>query len=200
MKSKHSLRQSRKAAVVRIAAALVMAGGLVATVSLSVAGASAQAHSARRMVISTFKSAKDGTILFDGRTLYTLRPSSSACTSACHKIWIPVLLPKGVTRASAGAGVSAAKLGVKKVTGGRQVTYDGKALFWFFEDKAAGQVKGNVTDMWGKWVDVVLVKPSNKPTTTTTKPSNTTTTTLTTTTTRPSTTTTSPGGGGGVGF
>jgi hypothetical protein len=39
-------------------------------------------------------------------------------------------------------------------------------------------VKGNVTDTWGKWVDVVLVKPAGKSTTTTTV----------------------SGGGGGVGF
>ena len=101
-----------------------------------------------------------------------------ACTAACHKFWIPVLLPKGVTKATAGAGVSAAKLGSRKVTGGEQVTYGGRELFWFFKDKAAGQVTGNVTDTWGKWTDVVLVKPAHKP---------------------PTTTTTS-GGGGGVGF
>jgi hypothetical protein len=65
-----------------------------------------------------------------------------------------------------------------KVTGGLQVTYGGKALYWFFKDTALGQVKGNVTDTWGTWVDVVLVKPAGKPTTTTTV----------------------SGGGGGVGF
>ncbi|HUZ41554.1 MAG TPA: hypothetical protein VMU68_09225 [Acidimicrobiales bacterium] len=196
MRPTHSLRhEARTFRVARIAAALLVTGGLATTVSLSVAGASAQAHSIKRVVISTFKSAKDGTILSDGRTLYTLRPSSLVCTSACHKIWIPVLLPKGVTKATAGAGVSAAKLGTKTIASGRQVTYGGKALFWFFDDKTAGQVNGNVTDMWGKWVEIVLVKPASNPTTTTSKPPNTTTTTTT-----PITTTTAPGGGGGVGF
>jgi len=38
-------------------------------------------------------------------------------------------------------------------------------------------VTGNVTDTWGKWSDIVTVKPAGKPTTTTTS-----------------------GGGGGVGF
>jgi len=194
MKPTHSQRrQPRALRAIRIAAAVLITGGLAATVSLSVASASAQSHSVKRVVISTFKSAKVGIILSDGRTLYTLVPSSSACTAACHKIWIPVLLPKGVTKATAGAGVSAAKLGTKTVAGGRQVTYGGKALFWFFEDKAAGQVKGNVTDVWGKWIDVVLVKPASKPTTTTSQPPN-------TTTTLPPTATTVPGGGGGVGF
>jgi hypothetical protein len=74
--------------------------------------------------------------------------------------------------------VSAAKLGTVKVAAGLQVTYGGKPLFWFSMDKLAGQVKGNVTDTWGKWADVVLAKPTGKPVTTTTV----------------------AGGGGGVGF
>jgi predicted lipoprotein with Yx(FWY)xxD motif len=167
---------------------------MVSSIGLSSASAEGQRHTAKRIEISTFKSAKFGTVLSDGRTLYTLKPSATACTSACHKIWIEVLLPKGVTRATAGAGVSGAELGTIKVAGGLQVTYGGKALFWFFEDKTAGQVKGNVTDTWGKW-SAVVVKRSGKPTTTTTQPTKTTTTTLPATT-----TTTSPGGGGGIGF
>jgi predicted lipoprotein with Yx(FWY)xxD motif len=161
----------------RIAAAVLAAGGLAATVGVT--GASGALHShAKSIVIKTAKSGKYGTILVSTDTVYTLKPNAVACTSACHKIWIQVLLPKGVTKATAGAGVSAAKLGTVKVAGGRlQVTYGGKALYWFFQDKA-GQVKGNVTDTWGKWSDVVLAKATGKPTTTTT----------------------APGGGGGVGF
>jgi predicted lipoprotein with Yx(FWY)xxD motif len=200
MNAIHSLRRKRSIPWGRVGAALLVAGALTTAVSLS-AAASDHAHSTKHVVISTFRSAKVGTILSDGRTLYTLRPSTTACTSACHKIWIPVLLPKGVTKATAGAGVNAAKLGTKRVTGGLQVTYGGKALFWFFEDTAAGQVNGKVTDKWGKWLDVVLVKPANKPTTTTTKPTNSTTTTNpVTTTTKPTTTTTAPVSGGGGGF
>jgi hypothetical protein len=50
-------------------------------------------------------------------------------------------------------------------------------LYWFVLDTAPGQVKGNVTDTWGKWSDVATVKPGASATTTTTSP-----------------------GGGGVGF
>jgi predicted lipoprotein with Yx(FWY)xxD motif len=169
--------KTRGSVAARIAAALVVAGGLATT--FGVVGASSAEHShAKSVVVSTYKSAKVGTILADGKTLYTLKPNANACTAACHKFWIEVLLPKGATHATAGAGVSAAKLGTLKVTGGLQVTYGGKALFWFSKDSSLGQVKGNVTDTWGKWVDVVLVKPADKPTTTTTV----------------------SGGGGGVGF
>jgi predicted lipoprotein with Yx(FWY)xxD motif len=171
----NGLRSSRYLKT-RVAAAVLVAGGLATTVSLTGASASVHSHVVKKVVISTFKSAKVGTILSDSRTLYTLKPNANACTAACHKIWIPVYLPTGQAKATAGTGVNAAKLGVKTVAGGRQVTYGGKTLFWFFEDKTAGQVKGNVTDTWGKWTDIVLVKPAG------------------------TTTTTVSGGGGGVGF
>jgi predicted lipoprotein with Yx(FWY)xxD motif len=190
-----SRRRTRPHSKERVAAALLVAAGLATTIGVT--GASGAEHShAKSSVISTFKSAKVGTILVDGKTLYTLKANATACAATCHKFWIPVLLAKGVTHASAGAGVSASKLGTIKVTGGLQVTYGGKALYWFFKDTALGQVKGNVTDTWGTWVDVVLVKPAGKPTTTTT----TSTASPTTTSTQPTTTTTSPGGGGGIGF
>jgi predicted lipoprotein with Yx(FWY)xxD motif len=201
--------ESRKKLNVQIASALVVAGVLATAIGVASASGAPHDHS-KNVVITSVKSAKFGTILTDGTTLYTLKPNASLCASTCHKYWIPVDLPKGDTTAVAGAGVSAAKLGSVKVKGGRQVTYGGKALFWFFQDKSAGQVKGNVTDTWGKWADVVLAKPASKPATTTTTLKVTTTTTPaapsptttvpTPTTTRPTTTTTAPSGGGGVGF
>ena len=96
-------------------------------------GALGAEHShAKSIVISTSKSAKYGTILVSGKTLYTLQPNNVSCTAACQKFWVEVLLPKGVTKAAAGPGVSAAKLGTTKGAGGAlQVTYGGKALFLF---------------------------------------------------------------------
>ena len=132
------------------------------------------AHTTKSVVISTAKNSKYGTILVSGTTLYTLKPNSVACTAKCLKFWPEVLLPKGVTKATAGTGVSAAKLGtVKRAGGALQVTYAGKALYWFFKDTAAGQVKGVGTDTWGVWSVVVTKKPSSGPeaTTTTTSPS-----------------------------
>jgi predicted lipoprotein with Yx(FWY)xxD motif len=162
----------------RIAAAFLVVGGLGLTVGVSSASGAEHSH-AQSVVISTLKTAKYGTILVSGRTVYTLKPNSVKCTTKCLTIWAPVVLPTGVHKATAGPGVNAAMLGtVKDSKGSTQVTYGGKALFFFFEDKAPGQVKGNTTDTWGKWSDIVLVKPKGKPTTTTT----------------------APGGGGGVGF
>ncbi len=185
----------------RIAAAALTVGGLGALLGGVVSLGALTSHASKGVVISAIKNAKYGTILMDGRTVYTLRPSGVACHKACLAIWPEVLLPKGVTHATAGDGVSAAKLGtVTRAGGARQVTYAGRALYWFSHDTARSQVKGNVSDIWGKWSVVVLVKPAGtgSPTTTTTKP--TTTTTKPTTTTQPVTTTTSSGGGGGIGF
>jgi predicted lipoprotein with Yx(FWY)xxD motif len=111
------------------------------------------------VVVSATKSGQLGTILVSGNTLYTLRASATPCTALCLTIWPELLLPKGVTKAKAGTGVSASKLGtVKRAHGALQVTYAGKALYWFSGDTAAGQVNGNVTDAWGKWSDVVTAK------------------------------------------
>jgi predicted lipoprotein with Yx(FWY)xxD motif len=115
--------------------------------------------------VATAKDAKFGTILVaEDNTVYTLKPSKAACTAKCLKAWPPVVLPAGMTAATAGPGVDAAKLGAKARTDGTmQVTYNGKALYWFFKDKAPGQVKGNVTDKWGKWLAVVTVPGKSKP-------------------------------------
>ena len=114
------------------------------------------------MVVSTAKSAKFGTILVSGKTVYTLKPSKTACTATCLKVWPALVLPKGVTKVTAGSGVSASKLGTVTRSGGvRQVTYQGKPLYWFSGDTGAGQVNGNVTDEWGKWTAVVTKKGSS---------------------------------------
>ena len=159
-----------------VAAAVTAVGGLSV---LAVTSSSASTSRAvAKVVVSTLKTNQFGTILVSGRTVYTLRPSAVACTSSCLKIWPALLLPAGVTHATAGTGVNAAKLGTVRRAGGRlQVTYAGKALYWFYLDKAPGQVKGNIKDKWGKWSVVVTKAPA------------------------PGTTTTSPGGGGGgIGF
>ncbi len=164
-----------RAVLGRAAAAVLALGGLSASLlPASTAAAStvqpATVHpaisAAKTVVISALKTAKDGTVLVDGNTLYSLKPGKTGCGTACHKIWPQVLLPKGVTKAKAGAGVNAAKLGTVKVAGGAlQVTYSGLALYWFVGDKARGQVNGNVTDTWGKWSDVATVKPATPPST-----------------------------------
>ena len=146
----------------RAISALAIAAGVMTT-PLAVAGPASAitSHARKSVVISTFKSKKLGTLLESGTTVYSLKPTKVACTATCLQIWPAVLLPKGVTKATAGSGVNAAKLGtIKRPDGELQVTYGGKALYRFFKDKSAGQVNGNVKDKWGAWSDVVTVHPA----------------------------------------
>ena len=90
------------------------------------------------------------TILVDaqGRSLYYLKGETTThllCTStACLKLWPPLLLAAGATAPTAGSGVSAASLGTVTRQGGKiQVTYDGWPLYTFASDTKAGQVNGN---------------------------------------------------------
>lgn len=148
----------------RLAVAALAVGGVSASVFV-VSDAGAQTNrTARSVVVSSVKTGQFGKILVSGKTLYTLRASKTACTAACRKVWPELVLPKGVTKAKAGSGVSASKLGTVKRKGGvRQVTYNGKALYWFSGDTSTGQVNGNVTDMWGKWSVVVTATLAQSP-------------------------------------
>ena len=152
-KNRQYRKSTRRVPLARLAGAIVAVGGI----SLSVI-ASTAAGAATGVTVSTTKNPKMGTILVSGNTVYTLKPSSTKCTTACLKIWPALVLPAGVTKATAGPGVKAAKLGTVKRNGVVQVTYGGKPLYFFVGDTAAGQVKGVLTDTWGKWSAVVTKK------------------------------------------
>jgi predicted lipoprotein with Yx(FWY)xxD motif len=153
----------------RIVAVALVGGGLFAFASTSDA-ALAATRPTTASVISTVKNAKLGTLLVSGTTVYALKPSSTACTAKCLKVWPPVLLPQGVMTATAGAGVDESKLGTTgAANGARQITYAGKRLYWFAKDEAPGQVKGNLTDKWGKWY---TIQTSTSAATATTSPGN----------------------------
>ena len=140
----------------RVAGVMVAFGALgLSLVAADTAGA------ATGVVVSTNKTAKQGTFLVSGKPLYTLKPSKTSCGSGCLKIWPPLVLPAGVTAATAGSGVSAAKLGTVTRSGGvHQVTYGGKPLYFFVGDTSAKKVTGDITDKWGKWSAVVTKTPS----------------------------------------
>ena len=156
---------SWRTSVGRIAAVAVTLGGLSA---LAVAPSTAVAATSptTASVISSTANAKLGTILVAGKTVYTLKASTTTCTAKCLKAWPPVLLPHAVKTATAGTGVDASKLGtVAAAKGALQITYSGKRLYWFVKDKAPGQVHGNVKDKWGKWSTVVTVTSTSGSTT-----------------------------------
>jgi predicted lipoprotein with Yx(FWY)xxD motif len=147
----------------RIAAAALTVGGLSTSIfAVGTAGATAD-RTAKSTVVSTVTSTKFGKVLESGgKALYTLKASKTACTAQCVKIWPELLLPKGVTKATASGGVSGSRLGTMKRSGGvLQVTYGGKPVYFFSGDTTSGQVNGNVTDEWGKWSAVVTAKPTS---------------------------------------
>jgi predicted lipoprotein with Yx(FWY)xxD motif len=155
----------RRGRVGVLAAVALAVGGSSALVVTAGAAGAATGQTSTGVVISTMKDPQLGTLLVAGKggdTVYTLKPSKVACTTECVKIWPEVVLPKGATKATAGKGVNASKLGTVKRAGGvRQVTYGGKPLYWYALDTAPGQVNGNITDKWGKWASVATAKSTN---------------------------------------
>jgi predicted lipoprotein with Yx(FWY)xxD motif len=140
----------------RLAALALAVGGLAGVVAPGMAGAATSSDTATE--ISTAKNAKLGTILVAGdNAVYTLK-GGKACTGSCLKAQPPVLLPAGVTAATAGDGVDAAKLGTKKTADGSlQITYAGKPLYWSAKDSASGQVHAG-HNKFGTWTAVVTAK------------------------------------------
>ena len=153
-------RQTARRLSLRGRTATLGVGWLAVSIIAAGCGSAASTHTAQPVVISTVESATHGTILVSGKALYTLIPSQTACTAECLKIWPALLLPKGVTSATAGPGVSASNLGTVQRGGVLQVTYSGQPLYFFRGDTTVGQVNGNVTDTWGTWSDVATAVPA----------------------------------------
>ena len=88
----------------------------------------------------------------DGKTLYVFSPDStpnkSTCTGACATTWPPFALDTGET-AVAGAGVTGTIATFARDDGSTQVSYNGKPLYYFANDKAAGDTNGQ--GVAGKW-------------------------------------------------
>ncbi len=140
----------------RVVALALAVGGLVVAAAPGMAGAATSSDTATE--ISTAHNGKLGTILVAGdNAVYTLK-GGKTCTGRCLKTQPPVLLPAGVTAATAGTGVDAAKLGtVKTSDGSLQITYAGKPLYWSAKDKTSGQVHAG-HNKFGTWTAVVTAK------------------------------------------
>jgi predicted lipoprotein with Yx(FWY)xxD motif len=114
----------------------------------SSSGSSSPGAQPGSVVIGTKSVPGAGTVLVDssGLTLYELASESGGtimCTSSCATEWPPLLLPAGVSSATAGSGVSASKLGtISRPDGGTQVTYGGMPLYLFVSDQSPGQDTG----------------------------------------------------------
>jgi predicted lipoprotein with Yx(FWY)xxD motif len=166
----------------------LLAGGLASGMAIAASGSAATTVIVKKALNK--KLSKAILVTGSGLTLYENTRERSGkihCVGQCRLFWPPLLVPAG-GKPTAGAGVSQAKLGtIRRLDGGRQVTYKGVPLYRFKSDKKAGDVTGQgVKDLGGTWGPVVLTgsttAPPPPPTTTYT---TTTTTTTTTTNTNP---------------
>ena len=123
-----------------------------ATAAASAASASAPA-AAGGPVVMTATVGTVGTLVVassNGMTVYTFdkdvaNSGTSACTGGCLAKWPALTVPAGSTPTGA-SGVTG-KLGTITRTddGTLQVTYNGKPLYFFTDDKAAGDSNGIYT-------------------------------------------------------
>ena len=133
--------------------AVVAAAGVVA--------ASAMAASSHPTV-KVMKTASLGKVLAtsSGLTLYHYTDEKGGkidCKGGCAKLWPPLLVSAGA-KPTAGAGLSAGKLGTVKRPDGRvQVTYNGLALYRYAPDAKSGDVKGQA--LYKAWY---AIAPSGK--------------------------------------
>ncbi len=123
--------------------------------SASPAVSPAASPAATGTTIAVATNAKYGQILVDskGMTLYLFvadTGATSTCYTSCASIWPPVLT-SGAPQP--GAGATASLLGTTTRTDGKvEVTYAGHPLYYFVQDKAAGDTTGQgVNGFGGLW-------------------------------------------------
>lgn len=147
-------------------AALVVAGCGSTTPSATATSPSPIASPSPAGTAATIKVATDaklGQILVDGsgKTVYLFvqdTGTSSTCYTSCAKFWPPVLTTGAP---QAGAGAQASLLGITQRTDGTtEVTYGGHPVYYFQNDQAAGDTKGQGVNGFGAlwWV----LDPSGK--------------------------------------
>jgi predicted lipoprotein with Yx(FWY)xxD motif len=119
------------------------------------ASAAPAASQASRIVVKSAKNKTLGkTILVNrrGLTLYSLSAETRGrfiCTTEfCLSLWTPLVVPRGTT--PTGARLLAT---IRRPDDGRtQVTYRGRPLYTFTEDRKLGDVKGNGFKDVGTWL------------------------------------------------
>ena len=105
-----------------------------------VSGGHAAAHAPLHVLVSLY--------LFEAD-----KSSTSTCTGACAAAWPPLTTTGAPT---AGTGVKASLLGTSKRDDGKmEVTYNGHPLYYFANDSAPGDIKGQGVDAFGaEWYAV----------------------------------------------
>jgi predicted lipoprotein with Yx(FWY)xxD motif len=124
---------------------LVIAAAIAAAVTLvACGGGSGGGSNSNASTVSAKQIAGAGSVLVDskGRALYASDQETHGkvlCTGACNSFWEPLTVSGGLPKNSSVAD----ELGViKRPDGARQLTYDGKLLYSFTQDRP-GKVTGD---------------------------------------------------------
>lgn len=118
----------------------------------------------------------------EGRALYAIEgepEGESTCYDECASEWPPFLASDGADGAGGADGADGASAGeptpgapgagpaeadrigtLERRDGQRQVTYEGRALYYYHDDQEPGETDGHhLTDQWGEWY---LVRPDGE--------------------------------------
>ena len=115
------------------------------------------------LVVSSSPSLGSFLVDQDGKTLYVFTvdtPEKSNCNGQCAAIWPPFTATYSPV---AGEGVSGVVGMIQRSDGSRQVTYDGRPLYYYYKDLEPGQTNGQGVN--GVWF---VATPSGQVPTTTT--------------------------------
>lgn len=135
---------------------VLTAAGTAALASLAVPGSIvAQSEEPAGEVYTVNAATTDlGTFLTgeDGKTLYYFAndtaPGASTCTDSCVENW-PLFTLEADETLAAGEGVTGVLATFPRADGTMQVSYDGRPLYYFAGDQAAGDVNGQGRgDVW----------------------------------------------------
>ena len=133
------MRKPRLAMFVALITAAVLASAAVASKSTSTI--SLRTTAVGKVLVAS-----------NGRTLYLFtadKGKKSVCYGQCASYWPPLV----ATKPTVGAGLSSSKLGTTERRDGKlQVTYAGHPLYFFAQDKKAGDLHGQgFVHFGGSW-------------------------------------------------
>jgi predicted lipoprotein with Yx(FWY)xxD motif len=128
-----------------VTALVTLAAALAAT-------SAAPADTMKPQLVRTIMDAKLGEVLTTGNKqaiyVWNREPKGKVrCTGACAKAWPPVVVKTGVVVAMHVNGIKGDFGTVRRANGSRQLTFNGRALYTYANEKP-GQVKCNNVQGW----------------------------------------------------
>jgi predicted lipoprotein with Yx(FWY)xxD motif len=138
-----------------LALAAASAGVLASLAVAAPVGAQSEGPAGEAYTVGVTTSPDLGTFLTgeDGKTLYYFAndtaPGASTCTDTCLDNWPPFMLEEGETLAAGEGLVTGVLTTFPRADGTMQVSYDGRPLYYFAGDQAAGDTNGQGKgDVW----------------------------------------------------